>query len=272
MIMIVIMIIIIIIIIIVIIIIMIMIIILIIIINIIIIDYILNIYMHFTNKTHIQFWACVKKVIPFLRASCHIRWHWGVQNTNYDIEINAICSVSVRFKPNNINQIPTTIFNFECPILMTCAVLCNSLELRGTWSAPMSMTRAVPWNSMEFHGTWSASISMIGAVPWNSVEFHETRRALISVTRAIPWNSMELEMRQLRWHELVHGIPWDICCHEQKKFEVAWILGVNIVCWVSKFFLQINYVVWHCTELYQNEKKWSFSYPLKLWSILSLYP
>ena len=26
----------------------------------------------------------------------HFRWHWGVQNTNYDIEINALYSVSVR--------------------------------------------------------------------------------------------------------------------------------------------------------------------------------
>ena len=27
----------------------------------------------------------------------HFRWHRGVPNTNYDIEINAICSVSLRF-------------------------------------------------------------------------------------------------------------------------------------------------------------------------------
>ena len=35
--------------------------------------------------------------MPFSLTLCHFRWHWGVQNTNYDIEINAICSVSVRF-------------------------------------------------------------------------------------------------------------------------------------------------------------------------------
>ena len=29
---------------------------------------------------------------PFSLTLRHIRWHWGVQNTNYDIEINAICS------------------------------------------------------------------------------------------------------------------------------------------------------------------------------------
>ena len=34
---------------------------------------------------------------PFSLTLRHFRWHWGVQNTNYDIEINAICSVSVRF-------------------------------------------------------------------------------------------------------------------------------------------------------------------------------
>ena len=27
---------------------------------------------------------------------CHFRWHWGVQNMIYDVEINAIYSVSVR--------------------------------------------------------------------------------------------------------------------------------------------------------------------------------
>ena len=35
--------------------------------------------------------------MPFSLTLCHFRWHWGVQNTNYDIEINAICSGSVRF-------------------------------------------------------------------------------------------------------------------------------------------------------------------------------
>ena len=35
--------------------------------------------------------------MPFSLTLCHFRWHWGVQNTNYDIKINAICSVSVRF-------------------------------------------------------------------------------------------------------------------------------------------------------------------------------
>ena len=34
---------------------------------------------------------------PFSLTLGHFLWHWGVQNTNYDIEINAICSVSVRF-------------------------------------------------------------------------------------------------------------------------------------------------------------------------------
>ena len=40
------------------------------------------------------------------RWPCAIfRWHWDVQNTNYDIEIKAICSVSVRFWPNNSKQL-----------------------------------------------------------------------------------------------------------------------------------------------------------------------
>ena len=34
---------------------------------------------------------------PFSLTLRHFRWHWGVQNTNDDIEINAICSVSVIF-------------------------------------------------------------------------------------------------------------------------------------------------------------------------------
>ena len=38
----------------------------------------------------------VNNNMPFSLTLCHFRWHWGVQNTNYDIEINAICSVSVR--------------------------------------------------------------------------------------------------------------------------------------------------------------------------------
>ena len=34
---------------------------------------------------------------PFSLTLCHFRWHWDVKNTNYDIVINAICRVSVRF-------------------------------------------------------------------------------------------------------------------------------------------------------------------------------
>ena len=44
----------------------------------------------------------VNNSTPFSLTLPHFIWHWGVQNTNYDIEINAICSVSVRFWPNNI--------------------------------------------------------------------------------------------------------------------------------------------------------------------------
>ena len=31
-----------------------------------------------------------EKIIPFSLALAYFRWHWGVQNTGYDIEINTI--------------------------------------------------------------------------------------------------------------------------------------------------------------------------------------
>ena len=73
--------------------------------------------------------------MPFLLVLGHFRWHWSVQSMNYDIEINAICSASVRFWPNS------------------------------TWSSIKYQKKKKNRSSMEFHGTRG-----YGNIPWNSME------------------------------------------------------------------------------------------------------
>ena len=55
-----------------------------------------SVYITIEKQSHIIMQMRLNNM-PFSLTLCHFRWHWGVQNTNYDIEINAICSVSVRF-------------------------------------------------------------------------------------------------------------------------------------------------------------------------------
>ena len=115
--------------------------------------------------------------MPFSLTLCHFRWHCGVQNTNYNTKINAICSVSVRLQPNNIiiNQLPTTIFTIWF-------FFNNKLEISWNPMEHESMEK-VPWNSMEqnilmrkFHG-----------IPWN-------HRCCSNVVQKVSWNSGESSM------------------------------------------------------------------------------
>ena len=147
------------------------------------------------------------KSTPFSLTLRHFRWHWGVQNTNYDIETNAICNVSVRFYPNNIEssikyQKQYTIF-FKYEIYQ---VPWNSMELQK--------------RSVEFH--W---------ILWNSVvwkKFHGN-----------PWNygsgqnSMEC-----------HGIPWNLrfCCSSSMEFHGT--TGV-VQMLLKKFHGNVEKVPWN---------------------------
>ena len=47
-------------------------------------------------KHSIAITVIISNSMPFTLTLWHFRWHWGVQNTNYDIEINVICIVAVK--------------------------------------------------------------------------------------------------------------------------------------------------------------------------------
>ena len=58
----------------------------------------LNIMWSVERDTYMSIkWNNIANSTPFSLTLCHFRWHWDVKNTNYDIVINAICRVSVRF-------------------------------------------------------------------------------------------------------------------------------------------------------------------------------
>ena len=88
---------------------------------------------------------CSEIYIVISYNSMPFRWYWGVQNTNYNIEVNARCSVSVRiFSQIAYNQQSNTNNNIKKYEFLVI----KFIKFHG------------PWNSMELQN-----------VPWNSVIF-----------------------------------------------------------------------------------------------------
>ena len=164
------------------------------------------------------------------KTECHFRWQWAVQNTYYDIEINEICSVSVRFSTITYNHQTNTNGNIKKYDFLNIELLkfhgihgtskkCL-IEFQGILWNFFSWKLEVHWNSMEL-----GSMENVHGIPWN-------------FGSEIPWNFMEFEVLLLKFH----GIPWNHRCCSNVVQKVGNEQAKNI--YVSN------------SQLFYNDRPW----------------